>query len=164
MRRLSGRINRRTSLCLQSFMALCCLCSEGGKERESAPCSAGEKERAGVAHELDSIYGTEQGGCLCWYCQSALYQFPSLSQVTKLTVMCRIFFPIWESVNYFCVLKADISCDDFKRLHVWEQIDRRRSSSRSLKWQKCAFNAPASEKNKQKKQKHDEWWRKLFIF
>lgn len=119
MRRLSGRINQRTSLCLQSFMALCCLCSGGGRERKSTLCSTGEKRESVTLRELDSIYSTEQGSCVCWYCQSVLYQFPSLSRVTKHTVMCYIFFPIWESVNYFCFLKADITCDDF-RCRVYE--------------------------------------------
>lgn len=44
MRRLSGRINRRTSLCLQSFMALCCLCSGGGRG------GGGEKMKRPVQH------------------------------------------------------------------------------------------------------------------
>lgn len=54
MRRLSGRIKQRTSLYLQSFMALCCLCSGGGggrKEgRESAPCVAPEKHTSLSQH------------------------------------------------------------------------------------------------------------------
>lgn len=43
MRRLSGRINQRTSFCLQSFMALCCLCSGGGGETKKALLGTGKK-------------------------------------------------------------------------------------------------------------------------
>lgn len=37
MRRLSQRINWRTSLCLQSLMAMCCFYVEGEKERKKCP-------------------------------------------------------------------------------------------------------------------------------
>ncbi len=93
MRRLSGRINQRTSLCLQSFMALYCLCSGGESERKSTLCSTGEKCELASLREPDSIYRTVQDGSLCRYCQSVLYQFPSLSRVTKHKLCAMSFLP-----------------------------------------------------------------------
>lgn len=115
MRRLSRRINRRTSLCLPSFMALCCLCSGGGRERKSALCSAEEKVRAHVAQRtrLNLQHCARRLFLLILsVCTVPVSQFVSGDQAHS---MCYIFFPIWEYVNYICFLKADITCDDFRR-------------------------------------------------
>lgn len=90
MRRLSGRIKWRTSLCLQSLMDARCLCSGRERKRKSALCITGQECEPVMLREPDSIYSNGQGLSLRWYCQSLLYSFVWL---TKHSVCATSFFP-----------------------------------------------------------------------
>lgn len=87
MRRLSGRINWRTSLCLQSLMALCCLRREGGR---GEPCIAQKHESASL-HPSERNRPNLQPGLLC---ASLLWQI--------LRIQNRFFATLCQMVNAMC--------------------------------------------------------------
>lgn len=99
MRRLSGRINQTTSLYLQSFMALRCLCSGGGRKGERAPRVAPEKHASLNQHLSLPI--------------SRNYITSVLCQVTKHN---QWILHLKKSVVYVCFLVAVLTSDWCRRL------------------------------------------------
>lgn len=88
MRRLSGRINQRTSLYLQSFVALRNLCSGGGRRGENAPCVTQKKSASLCCSENQTQYAILFGDIFTkWTSFPVLLKWPNIQ-------------PIWESVSY----------------------------------------------------------------
>lgn len=140
MRRLSGRINWRTSLCLQSLMAVYCLCIEGEGGRKKCPVQHRTKVWACDAQR------TRLNLQRCARLLSVLILSVSTVPVCPFVLsdqafsICYIFFPIWESVNYSCLPKADITCDDLA-------VECTRVKSALVcQWHKlsCHYNFPAA--------------------